>query len=33
MGADVVAIEEVTKYADCVKYMRDAFGVGACQPF
>jgi 2-polyprenyl-3-methyl-5-hydroxy-6-metoxy-1,4-benzoquinol methylase len=27
MGADVVAIEEVRKYVDCVSFLRDSFGV------
>jgi SAM-dependent methyltransferase len=27
MGADVVAIEEVAKYVECVNYLRDSFGV------
>lgn len=27
MGAEVFAIEEVRKYADCVTYLRDAFGL------
>jgi 2-polyprenyl-3-methyl-5-hydroxy-6-metoxy-1,4-benzoquinol methylase len=27
MGARVLAIDEVVKYADCVAYLRDAFGV------
>ena len=27
MGADVVAIEEVTKYAECVRYLAESFGV------
>src|SRR5207245_11440784 len=27
MGARVVAIEEVAKYAECTGYLRDAFGV------
>jgi len=28
MGAEVYAIEEVRKYADCVSYLKEAFGVG-----
>jgi len=27
MGAEVFAIEEVRKYADCVNYLKDAFGI------
>jgi 2-polyprenyl-3-methyl-5-hydroxy-6-metoxy-1,4-benzoquinol methylase len=27
MGADVVAIEEVRKYVECVEFLRDSFGV------
>jgi 2-polyprenyl-3-methyl-5-hydroxy-6-metoxy-1,4-benzoquinol methylase len=32
MGASVVAVEEVTKYVDCLLYLRDAFGVEKLEP-
>jgi 2-polyprenyl-3-methyl-5-hydroxy-6-metoxy-1,4-benzoquinol methylase len=32
MGAEVVAVEEVKKYVDCLSYLRDAFGVENLHP-
>jgi len=32
MGASVVAVEEVTKYVDCLKYLRDAFAIEKLDP-
>jgi 2-polyprenyl-3-methyl-5-hydroxy-6-metoxy-1,4-benzoquinol methylase len=32
MGADVVAIEEVKKYVDCLLYLRDAFAIDNLHP-
>ena len=32
MGANVVAIEEVKKYVDCLTYLRDSFGVENLEP-
>ena len=32
MGASVVAVEEVKKYVDCVKYLRDTFGLSNFEP-
>ncbi len=32
MGAQVVAIEEVKKYVDCLTYLRDSFGVENLEP-
>ena len=32
MGAKVVAIEEVAKYVDCLKYIRDAFDLENLEP-